>query len=82
MLTEGVLTDFSETETSQNTLIFDKLAQRVSTYQKSGRLRGEWFSAHGIKTFQFIRTRPGWRILSMAWNDEQQPIINGVFTPR
>ena len=75
LLTDGTLTDFSETETSHSTFIFGKIAHRVSAYQKSGRLNGEWFSAQGMKSFQFIHTAMGWRISSMAWDDERPGLL-------
>jgi hypothetical protein len=71
LLTNGTLTDFSESETFERTQIFGNIAQRLSTYQKSGRLDGVPFSARGVKTFQFVRTRTGWRILSVTWDDER-----------
>lgn len=63
--------DFSESETSERTQIFGNIAQRVSTYQKSGSLDGVAFTTRGVKTFQFLRTRTGWRILSVSWDDER-----------
>ncbi len=71
LLTDGTLTDFVETETSQSTWVFGNIAHRASTYQKSGRLNGEWFSAQGMKSFQFIHTAVGWRISSVIWDDER-----------
>jgi ribosomal-protein-serine acetyltransferase len=75
LLTDGTLTDFSETEVSHSTFIFGKIAHRASTYRKSGRFNGEWFSAQGMKSFQFIHTATGWRISSMAWDDERPGLM-------
>lgn len=72
LLTNGTLTEFSEVETSENTRVFGHIANRLSTYQKSGVLRGRPFSSRGMKSFQFVRTPAGWRILSMAWDDERE----------
>ncbi|HXH94281.1 MAG TPA: DUF4440 domain-containing protein [Thermoanaerobaculia bacterium] len=72
LLTNGSLTDFSESETSKHTQIFGNIAQRISTYQKSGCLDGVAFTARGVKTFQFLWTRTGWRILSVSWDDERE----------
>ena len=72
LLTSGTLTEFSESETSERTQIFGNIAQRISTYQKSGCLDGVPFSTRGVKTFQFVRTRIGWRILSVTWDDERE----------
>jgi hypothetical protein len=71
LLTNGTLTDFAESETSERTQIFGNIAQRICTYQKSGRLNGVPFSTRGVKTFQFVRTRTGWRVLSVTWDDER-----------
>jgi len=72
LLTNGSLTDFSESETSEHTQIFGNIAQRISTYRKSGCLKGLPFATRGVKTFQFLRTRTGWRILSVSWDDERE----------
>jgi hypothetical protein len=72
LLTNGTLTDFAESETSERTQIFGNIAQRLSTYQKSGCLNGVPFSTRGVKTFQFVRTRTAWRILSVTWDDERE----------
>lgn len=70
LLSDGTLTDFAEVETSETTQVFGHIAQRVSTYEKSGVLHGEPFVTRGVKTFQLIETPAGWRILSMTWDDE------------
>ena len=70
MLTDGTLTEFSEWEVSERTEIFGSVAHRFSEYAKSGVQDGERFEGHGHKTTQFLRTRAGWRMASMAWDDE------------
>jgi hypothetical protein len=75
LLTNGSLTDFSESETSERTAIFGNIAHRISTYQKSGHLDGVPFSTRGVKTFQFVRTLAGWRILSVTWDDERENLV-------
>ena len=71
LLTSGVLTDFSERETDGRTEIAGGLAHRVSTYEKSGVRDGVAFAARGVKILQFVSTAAGWRILSVAWDDER-----------
>jgi hypothetical protein len=71
LLSDGSLTDFAEVETSEATQIFGHIAQRLSTYTKSGVLEGAPFVTRGVKCFQFVETPAGWRILSMAWDDER-----------
>jgi len=67
----GDLTCFLETELSETTEIFGNVAHRFSAYAKSGTLRGSAFSARGMVSTQFIRTPHGWRVSSMAWDDER-----------
>lgn len=71
LLTSGALREFREWETSARTEIAGALAQRVSTYEKAGVRDGVPFSARGMKLFQFVCTASGWRILSVAWDDER-----------
>lgn len=71
LLSDGSLTEFSEVETSESTQIFGSLASRLSVYRKSGCRDGTWFSSRGVKSFQFVETPRGWRILSMSWEDER-----------
>lgn len=69
ILTDGTLTEFSEWEVAERTEIFGSIAHRFSEYRKSGFLDGVWFEGSGRKTVQFVRTREGWRMSSMAWDD-------------
>jgi hypothetical protein len=71
LLSSGRLKEFHERETSERTLILGNIAQRVSGYTKSGVLNGMPFSTRGVKLFQFVRTDAGWRIASVAWDDER-----------
>jgi RimJ/RimL family protein N-acetyltransferase len=70
MLTDGTLTEFSEWEVSRRTEIFGSVAHRFSEYRKSGVRDGARFEGRGHKTTQFLRTPAGWRMSSMAWEDE------------
>ncbi len=70
LLNSGELSDFFEEELSEETKIFGKIAQRFSSYRKAGKLNDEPFDVKGWKTFQFIETPEGWRISSVAWDDE------------
>ncbi|WP_432172725.1 GNAT family N-acetyltransferase [Streptomyces sp. Tue6028] len=74
MLTDGTLTEFSEWETSERTEIFGSIAHRFSEYRKSGYRHGKRFEGGGCKTTQFLRTRSGWKISSLAWDDEPTTI--------
>jgi hypothetical protein len=67
----GDLTRFHEAELSETTQVFGSVAQRFSAYTKSGTLRGTPFNAKGMISTQFIQTPHGWRMSSMAWDDER-----------
>lgn len=67
----GTLTRFHEAEISESTVVFGNVAHRFSVYSKSGTSNGEPFEAKGMVTTQFISTPDGWRISSMAWDDER-----------
>lgn len=70
ILTDGTLTEFQEWETSETTEISGSIAHRFSRYRKSGYLNGEWFEGRGSKTTQFVDTASGWKMSSLAWDDE------------
>lgn len=72
LLTNGTLTDFAERELSGTTEAWGNIARRVCTYEKSGLREGVAFTARGVKIFQFVRTSAGWKILSVAWDDERE----------
>jgi len=72
MLNEGTLVDFKEEELWERTEIFGNIAQRLSVYRKSGMMSGKAFEARGMKTIQFINTPDGWKMSSLAWDDERE----------
>ena len=67
----GELTAFHEAELSETTQTFGNVAHRFSSYSKSGTLKGSSFNARGMISTQFICTPKGWKISSMAWDDER-----------
>ena len=67
----GRLTSFEELEVAARTEAFGNVAHRLSTYDKRGVQDGVAFEATGIITTQFIATPTGWRMTSMAWDDER-----------
>lgn len=71
LVDSGRLTRFLEAEVSQRTQVFGQVAQRMSVYTKDGVSDGAAFSARGVIFTQFISTPDGWRISSMAWDDER-----------
>ena len=71
MFRSGELTRFNETELTEFTEIFGKVAHRFNSYAKSGTTKGVSFSARGMVSTQFIQTPAGWKISAMAWDDER-----------
>jgi hypothetical protein len=69
LLTDGTLTDFEEAEIEGRTELFGNVAQRWSSYRKTGVLNGRAFTGRGMKSMQFVRTPEGWRLSAVAWGD-------------
>jgi hypothetical protein len=67
----GALEWFEEVEVAQITEVFGNVAHRLSTYEKRGLLNGSTIDARGAISTQFVRTEDGWRMSSMAWDDER-----------
>jgi hypothetical protein len=67
----GELTAFEEYEISAIDEVFGNVAHRLSTYGKCGTSNGASFAAEGVISTQFIATPDGWRMTSMAWDDER-----------
>jgi len=70
LFASGELEMFSETEASAITELYGGVAHRWSTYDKAGVSGGVAFAARGLISTQFVRTPVGWRMTSMAWDDE------------
>ncbi len=70
MLSDGTLTDFHEWETHAHTQVLRDIACRHSTYEKRGLHQGAPYDGGGAKLFQLVRTLRGWRIASIAWEDD------------
>jgi hypothetical protein len=71
LLHSGALTGFHEWETGSETHVEGDLAMRRSRYAKSGTMNGEPYAGCGTKLFQFVRVQGRWRILSLAWADDE-----------
>lgn len=72
MLKEGILVDFKEEELSERTEIFGNIAHRFCLYCKSGVMSGAAFESRGMKMIQFVKTPNGWKMSSLAWDDERE----------
>ncbi|MBS1522837.1 MAG: hypothetical protein JST50_17690 [Bacteroidetes bacterium] len=69
---DGAIEQFVQRELHANTEIFGKIAHRISVYEYN-------FADHkmpklprGINFIQFVQIEGHWRILSMAWSDENE----------
>jgi len=71
MVDAGELTSFHEAELDGRSDAFGNVAHRLSNYEKRGTRNGLEFSASGVISTQFVNTPSGWRISSMAWDDER-----------
>jgi hypothetical protein len=71
LLESGTLLDFHEAEDNSSTTILGKLAIRTSRYRKAGVLHGAPYVGAGTKCFQLVSVASGWRILSLAWADDE-----------
>ena len=71
MVDAGELTRFNEGEMYQTTELFGNVAHRFSAYTKSGTMKGVPFEARGMISTQFVLTPQGWKMSSMAWDDER-----------
>ena len=74
LLNGGELEDFSEEELWERTDIFGSVAQRFCLYKKSGVIAGEKFETRGMKSIQLVNTESGWKIASLAWDDERSGV--------
>jgi hypothetical protein len=71
MVDAGLLAFFDESEISATTEVFGNIAHRLSIYAKRGYSGEAPLDGRGIISTQFVRTPDGWRISSMAWDDER-----------
>src|SRR5262249_60234150 len=67
----GELRSFEETELAERTELFGNIAHRFSPYRKRALTDRGAIDTRGAISTQFVRTADGWRISSMAWDDER-----------
>jgi hypothetical protein len=67
MLTDGTLTGFREWASAGRLEVFGDIAAWFGRYAKEG----THLEGRGWKSLQFVRTAEGWRISSVAWDDER-----------
>ena len=71
LVESGALTSFYEGELGAVDEVFGTVAHRFSSYEKRGVQNGAAFEARGAISTQFVLTPDGWRMSSMAWDDER-----------
>ena len=71
LVASGALTSFYEGELEAVNQTFGTVAHRWCTYEKRGVQNGSSFEARGAISIQFVLTPEGWRMSSMAWDDER-----------
>lgn len=69
ILSDGTLTEFEEYEILEETRILDNISQRYSNFQKQGYFNQTYFKEKGNKLFQFVKTKDGWKISAVIWED-------------
>lgn len=71
LLTSGRVTDFREWELAGSTQLCGDVAHHWCTYAKKWVEDGERRTGAGAKSIQLVRTRTGWQISAVAWDDER-----------
>lgn len=71
LLTSGRVTGFREWERAGSTQVYGDVAHHWCTYAKEWVEDGEQRTGAGAKSIQLVRTRNGWRISAVAWDDER-----------
>jgi hypothetical protein len=71
MVRRGALTAFHEAEEAYATVVVGRLAHRSSVYRKRAVRDGTVLEARGWISTQLLLSPAGWRISSMAWEDER-----------
>ncbi len=74
-LDAGELLAFEEVELDETTELFGNIAHRFSPYAKRGSTDRGPIATRGVISTQFVRTEDGWRISSMAWDDERPGLV-------
>ena len=69
---EGAIDQFMERELYSKTEIFGKVAHRISVYEYNFADHEMHNLPRGINFIQFVQIEGNWRILSMAWSDENE----------
>ena len=68
----GDMEQFMQREIFSKTEVFGKIAQRISVYEYNFSDQEVPRMPRGINFILFIQVEGNWRIVSMAWNDENE----------
>lgn len=79
---EGAIEQFMQREIHSKTEIFGKVAHRISVYEYNFADHESKKLPRGLNFIQFVQIEGNWRILSMAWFDENENhLIPAVYLP-
>jgi hypothetical protein len=72
----GSVTRFEVGELADTTELFGSVAQRASAFVRRGVRDGQPFELRGMIFLQCLRTPQGWKLVSVAWDDQRpgQPL--------
>ncbi len=68
----GSIEQFMERELYSKTEVFGKVAHRISVYEYNFADHEMKKLPRGVNFIQFVKIEGNWRILSMAWHDENE----------
>lgn len=68
---DGVIPSLEDKELRHETRVYDRVAHRYSFYEAGFKPADEPF-ARGVNSIQLINTSEGWKLTSMAWNDDNR----------
>lgn len=72
LVAEGNMEQFMQRELHSKTEIFGKVAHRISVYEYNFADHEMQKLPRGLNFIQFVQIEGNWRILSMAWFDENE----------
>lgn len=72
LVAEGNMEQFMQRELYSKTEIFGKVAHRISVYEYNFADHEMQKLPRGLNFIQFVQIESNWRILSMAWFDENE----------
>ena len=71
MAADGIIPSLEDKELRHETRVYDRVAHRFSFYEARFKANEAPF-ARGVNSIQLIKTEHGWKLTSMAWNDDNR----------